>query len=780
VLTLALGIGANTAIFSVVNSVLLRRLPFREPDRLVQVWEANTKRGRIEMPASYPNFADWRDQCSAFETVVAYSDWNFNLTGVAEPERIQGALVSPAFFTTLGISPVVGRVFSGADDQPGKDLVVVISARLWQRRFASDPAIIGRSLNLTDKVFTVIGVVPDGAQRPVQSEEIELWVPLSHGVALNNRFGHYLSVLARLKNGTTLPEASADLNTIAARLQQQYPDSNVNNSVRLVPLQEQLVGNYKRSLFVLLGAVALVLLIAATNIANMLLARASARKRELAIRMALGASRMRIARQLLTESLLLATFGGLGGLLLAVWGVELLSKLSSSGLPRANEISVDGRTLVFTTAVSLITGLFFGLFPALQSSRLHSNEALKGEGRTTSARRQRARSVLVVSEVALSLILLVGAGLLIRSFHALQSIDPGFSSANILTMRLNLSGPKAKSGAQAIAFQSQLLERIKALPGVQSVATRSFVPITNDWALLSFAIAGRPPDSANRPIAYYNAISPEYFSTMRIPLVTGREFNPQDIRGKQNVAIVNSTLARRYFPNEDPLGKRITLDDQDLAADSWATIVGVVGDTKPTSLDGDSVAELYMPYAQQPEPSLSLLVRSTVNSTGISAAIRNEVLALDKDQPVYDIKTLSGLLSDSVATPRFRTSLLALFAMVALILAAVGLYGVVTYSVTQTTHDIGVRMALGAGVSDVLRLVLKNGMKLALIGVAVGLAGAFALTRLMSALLFGIRPTDAITFVVVSVGLIATALFACYLPARRATKIDPLEALRYE
>jgi putative ABC transport system permease protein len=680
----------------------------------------------------------------------------------------------------LGISPVVGRVFSGADDQPGKDLVVVISARLWQRRFGSDPAIIGKSLNLTDKVFTVIGVVPDGAQRPVQSDEIELWVPLSHGVALKNRYGHYLSVLARLKSGITLPEANADINTIASRLQQQYPDSNADATVRLVPLHEQIVGNYQRSLLVLLAAVSLVLLIAAANIANMLLARAAARKRELAIRMALGASRIRIVRQLLTESLLLSAFGGIGGLLLAVWGVQLLARLSSAGLPRANEIAIDVRALLFTAAVSLLTGLAFGVFPALQSSRPHSGEALKGEGRTTTAKRQRARNLLVVSEVALSLILLVGAGLLIRSFLALQSVDPGFNSANILTMRLNLSGPKAKSGTQAIAFQSQLLERIKALPGVQSAATRSFVPITNDWALLSFAIAGRPLDSANRPIAYYNAISPEYFSTMRIPLVSGREFNPQDVRDKQNVAIVNSTLARRYFPNEDPLGKRITLDDQDLAPDSWTTIVGVVGDTKPKSLDGDPAAELYMPFAQQPEPSLSLLVRSTVDPTGISAAIRNEVLALDKDQPVYNIKTLGGLLSDSVATPRFRTSLLALFAMVALILAAVGLYGVVTYSVTQSTHDFGVRMALGACVSDVLKLVLKNGMKLALAGVAVGLAGAFALTRLMAALLFGVKPTDIITFAIVSVGLIAIALFACYVPARRATKIEPIEALRYE
>ena len=780
IIVLALSIGANTAIFSVVNSVLLRQLPFKNPDRLVQIWETRPAKGRIEIPASYPNFADWRDQTSAFESVVAYSDWNFNLIGAGEPERIQGALVSPAFFTTLGITPVVGRVFSAGDDQPGQDQVVVLGASLWQRRFGSDPNVIGKTLNLADKVFTVIGVIPQGSQRPVQSGEIELWVPLSHGVSLTNRYGHYLNVLARLKTSTTLEQASADMNTIAVRLQQQYPSSNVDASIRLVPLQEQLVGNYKRSLLLLQGAVVLVLLIAVANIANMLLARASTRKKEIAIRTALGAGRMRIVRQLLTESMLLSLIGGAAGLLIAKWGVNLLLKLSPSTLPRANEISVDLSTFAFTVAVSLLAGVFFGIFPALQSSRSNFNDALKEAGRSTPAGRQRARSLLVVSELALSLILLVGAGLLIRSFLSLQSVDPGFHSKNILTMRLDLSGQKSKSGKQAIAFHSQLLERIKSLPGVESAATRSFVPITSDWAYLSFAMEGQPIDKANRPVAYYNAVSPEYFETMHIPLLKGRALSQQDVRGTQNVVIINSTLAHRYFANADPLGKRITLDDVDFTPDSWATVVGVVGDTKPKSLDGDPAAEIYMPFAQQPEPSLSLLVRTAADPNSTAAAIRNEVLALDKDQPVYSIKMLDGLLSESIATPRFRTLLLGLFATVALILATVGIYGVMSYSVTQATHDIGVRMALGARVSDVLKLVMKNGAKLALAGVAVGLAGAFALTRLMSALLFGVTPTDAATFVIVSGVLFGVALFACYWPARRATKVDPLVALRYE
>jgi putative ABC transport system permease protein len=780
IIVLALGIGANTAIFSVVNSILLRPLPFTDPERLVQLSESRVKRGAAQMPASYPNFADWRDQNSLLENLVAYSDWNFNLTGLGEPERIQSALVSPAFFTTLGIKPIVGRVFSSDEDQAGKDLVVVIGRRLWQRRFNSDPGIVGQTLNLNDRVFTVIGVIPEGAQRPVESDEIELWAPLSHGSGLKNRYAHYLSVLGRLKVGATLQQANAEMTTIASRLQQQYPDSNVDAGVRLVPLHEQLVGDYKASLYLLLGAVAFVLLIAAANIANMLLARASSRKKEIAIRTALGASRTRIVRQLLTESMLLSLIGGTLGLLIAMWGVELLLTLGPSGLPRTNEVVVDARVLGFTLGVSLLTGMFFGLIPALQSSRPDCNETLKEGGRRASGGRQRARNLLVVSEIALSLILLVGAGLLIRSFLRLQSVSPGFNSRNVLTMRLDLSGQKSKSGKQAIAFQSQLIERIKALPGVQSAATRSFVPITSDWAYLSFAVEGHPIDRANRSVAYYNGVSPEYFQTMQIPLTNGREFNQQDVKGTQNVAIINTTLAHRYFSNENPIGKRITLDDADFSADSWTTIVGIVGDTKPKSLDGDPAAEMYMPFAQQPEPSMSLMVRCANDPASVAAAIRAEVLALDKDQPVYSIKTLDSLLSASVATPRFRTLLLGLFATLALILATVGIYGVMSYSVIQGTHEIGIRMALGANVTDVLLLILKNGMRLALAGVAIGLVGAFALTRLMSTLLFGVEPTDGMTFTIVSAGLIGIAMFACYVPARRAAKVDPLVALRYE
>ena len=784
ILALTLGIGANTAIFSVVNSVLLRPLPYSDPGRLMQLWEASEKRGRSEVPASYPNFADWRDQNHVFEHVAAYSDWSFNLTGAGEPERIRSAIVSPTFFAVLGIKPIRGRVFLSGEDERGKDLVAVISESLWQRRFNSDPNIVGRLLNLDDKSFTVVGVIARGVQTPLLPDEIELWAPVSHGFALTNRYGHYLSVIARLKPDATQQQAQADMNTIAGRLEQQYPESNKGRGVRVVPLTEQVVGNLRTSLFVMLGAVVFVLLIASANVANMLLARAAGRQKEIAIRTALGAGRWRIVRQLLTESMLLALISGTLGLLVALWGIGLLVALSPADLPRIKEVTIDFRVLGFTLAVSLLTGILFGLLPAFQASRFNLNERLKAGSRsaTSGVSRQRLRSFLVVAEVALSLVLLVGAGLLIRSFLRLQSVNPGFNAANILTMQLDLNGPNYKKGAQIIAFHDQLLERIKRLPGVQYASTRSFVPIANDaaFAFLRFNVEGRQPDVSEGPVAFYNATSPEYFQTMTIPLLKGRGFSDRDTRGSQNVAIVNQTLARRYVGNEEEaIGKRITLEDHPKEED-WITIVGVVGDTKPRELRSEPVAELYMPFDQQPEPGMSLMIRYQSSSAGIAAAVRNEVLTLDKNQPVYAIRTLDSVLSESVAAPRFRTLLLAVFAGVALILAGVGIYGVISYAVSQRTHEIGIRMALGARAADVLQLVVTGGMRLALIGVAIGLAGAFALTRLMTTLLFGVTPTDAVTFVGIPAILLVVALLACYLPARRATKVDPLVALRYE
>jgi putative ABC transport system permease protein len=783
VLTLVLGIGANTAIFSVVNAVLLRPLPYSDPAQLMQLWETRVNKGRNEIPVSYPNFADWRDRNHAFEQVVAYSDWSFNLIGIGEPERIRSAIVSPAFFSVLGIKPLRGRVLLSGEDERGKDLVVVISESLWQRKFNSDPNIIGKSLNLDDKSFTVVGVIPRGAQAPLLSEEIELWAPVSHGFGFTNRYGHYLNVIARLKSGATLQQAQADMNNIAGQLQEQYPESNKDWGVRVVSLNEQVVGNFRISLLVMLGAVVFVLLIASANVANMLLARAADRQKEIAIRTALGAGRWRIVRQLLAESMLLSLVSGTLGLFVALWGIELLVALSPSDLPRVKEVTVDLRVLGFTLAVSLLTGILFGLLPALQASRPRLNERLKAGGRSAMSGigRQRMRSSLVVAEIALSLMLLVGAGLLIRSFLRLQAVNPGFNSSNVLTMQLDLSGPNYEKGSQVIAFHNQLLERIKRLPGVEHASTRSFVPIASDasFAYLRFNIEGRQTDASDPSVAYYNAVSPDYFQTMMIPLRKGRSFSDRDVRETQNVAIVNETLARRYFGNEDVIGKRITLEDHPKEAD-WITVVGVVGDTKPRELHTEPVAELYMPYDQQPEPGMALMIRSSSADPGLAAAVRSEVLALDKNQPVYSIRKLDSVLSESVAAPRFRTLLLGIFAGLALILAAVGIYGVISYAVSQRTQEIGIRMALGAQAADVLKLVVKGGMTLALIGVVLGLAGAFALTRLMTTLLFGVRPTDAATFATVSVGLIVVALFACFIPARRATKVDPLVALRYE
>jgi putative ABC transport system permease protein len=783
VITLVLGIGANTAIFSVVNAVLLRPLPYSNPGRLTQLWETKVQKGRNEIPASYPNFADWRDRNHVFEQVVAYSDWSFNLTGIGEPERIPSAIVSPAFFSVLGIQPLKGRVLLSGEDERGKDLVVVISESLWQRKFNSDPNIIGRSLNLNDKSFTVVGVIARGVQAPLLSDEIELWAPVSHGLGFTNRYGHYLSVIARLKPGATLQQAQADMKNIGDQLEEQYPESNKDLGVRVVSLNEQVVGNFRLSLLVMLGAVLFVLLIASANVANMLLARAAERQKEIAIRTALGAGRWRIVRQLLTESLLLSLTSGILGLLVAVWGIQLLVALSPADLPRVREVTVDLRVLGFTLAVSLLTGILFGLLPALQASRPQLNERLKSGGRsaTSGVSHRRVRSVLVVAEIALSLMLLVGAGLLIRSFLRLQAVNPGFNSRNVLTMQLDLSGPNYKKGAQVIAFHDQLLEKIKRLPGVQYASTRSFVPIASDasFAYLLFHIEGRETDVSEGSVAFYNAVSPDYFQTMMIPLRKGRSFSDRDVRGSQNVAIVNETLAGRYFGNEDALGKRITLEDHPKEED-WITVVGVVGDTKPRELHKEAVAELYMPYDQQPEPGMALMIRSASADPGVAAAVRSEVLALDKNQPIYSIRTLDSVLSESVATPRFRTLLLGVFAGVALILAAVGIYGVISYAVSQRTQEIGIRMALGAQAADVLKLIVKGGMTLALLGVALGLAGSFALTRLMTTLLFGVKPTDATTFTIVSMGLIVVALFACFIPARRATKVDPLVALRYE
>ncbi|HKQ90374.1 MAG TPA: ABC transporter permease [Blastocatellia bacterium] len=784
VITLSLGIGANTAIFSVIDALMLRPLSFREPDNLFQVWETDVKHGYNEMDAAYPNFADWRDQNQVFEQIAIYSNGTYNLTGAAEPERIQGAIVSPTFFPLLGVKPMLGRVFLPEEDHPKKVFSVVMSERLWRRRFNSDPQIIGRNISIDLESFIVIGVVPNILDLAELPNDTDLWMPISHGYGFDNRRGHGYLVMARLKQGVTREQAQADIDRIAGSLAMRHPDSNTSHGVKLVPLQEQIVGDFKLALLALLGAVLFVLLIASANVANMLLARAADRQKEISIRAALGAGRFRLIRQLLAESLLLAGLGGGGGLLLAVWGVYLLVTFGPAELPRAGDVAVDGRALGFTLAVSLLTGIIFGLAPALQASRPDLNEALKDgrRGATGSAGQRRMRSLLVVSEIALSLVLLVGAGLLMKSFLKLQAVDPGFNPNNMLTMRVSMEGPNYEKVESRIVFHDQLLDKIKALPGVQSAGARYRIPLAPDdgYANLAFAVEGRLTDPANRPTAFYNTVSPELFRTMEIPLSKGRPFNAHDDQKAQKVIIINETLTRRYFPGEDPIGKRMTLEDENPKEEDWATIVGVVKDTKPLTMDGKPAPEMYMPFAQQPGRSMALMIRTTNKPESVAAAVRHSVQALDRNQLVYGVRTFERVVAESVATPRFRASLIGVFAVVALILAMVGVYGVMSYAVTQRTREIGIRMALGAEPRDALKMVMKQGAKLAVAGVAIGSGGAAALTWLIEGLLFDVRAADPATFVAAPLLLAGAALLACYLPARRATKVEPIVALRCE
>ncbi len=780
VLTLALGIGANTAIFSLVNGVLLRPLPFPEPDRLIWLQEHDPG-AVIERPAvSYLNFLDWRDQNSVFTHVAVVDDVGFNVGGES-PERVEGMRASADLFTLLRVEPALGRAFTAEEDRPGGEKVVVLAHGLWKRLFGADRGVLGRTIRLNDEPHTVVGVLPpDFTLLP----GIDVWVPLAVDPVLTERGHHWLSAVARLKPGVSPADAQADMTAIARRLEQDYPQSNANHGVLVMPLQGALVEDIAPPLFVLMGAVGFVLLIASANVANLLLARSAARQREIAIRASLGAGRGRIVRQLLTESLLLSLLGGGAGLLLGTWLRDTLASLIPADVSLAEMVRMDGRVLAFTVGTTLLTGILFGMAPAFQASRGAVSEALKegGWSATAGPARHRLRSALVVSEVALASILLVGAGLMIRSFHRLRGVDPGLDPENVLTLRVSLPEAKYRERAQVAGFFDATLKRVAALPGAAAAGAILRLPLTGrggwDWG---FTVEGRPsaPPGQNHGLSNFQVVTPDYFRAMGVRILKGRVFGERDRDGAPGVVLVNETLARAFWPTEDPVGKRLRLGGEDPNV-PWLTIVGVVNDVRYRGLDAAIRQDLYLPSAQAPQREMSMVVRTASEPMGLAAAVRAAVLSVDADLPIYRVRGMREVVDASLGQQRFPLQILAAFALLALVLAAVGIYGVMSYAVTQRTHEIGVRMALGAGRAEVLRMVVGQGLRLAIMGVAVGLAGSLALTRLLSSLLFGVSATDPATFVGVPVLLAAVAALACYIPARRATRVDPMVALRCE
>ncbi len=785
VLTLALGIGANTAIFSITNAVLLRALPYRDAERLVIVWEKN--QGTEQNTVSPANFFDWQEQNSVFEGMAAFYDYRNSLSGDGEPEEVSGQITTDNLFSVLGVNAMLGRTFTPEDGKPGQNNVVIISYGLWQRRFGGDPNMIGRKVILNAVEHTVIGVLPPDVKWHIRKNSqtgraAELWTPRAINTEFRQFRGRFICTVARLKPGFTLQQARAEMGTIAGRLAEQYKQFNSGHSVNLVPLRQQLAGEIRRALLVLMGAVGFVLLIACANVANLLLARGAARQKEIAVRAALGAGRGRIVRQLLTESLLLAAMGGVAGLVLAWVGTEALVSLSPPELGDFQNVEISTPVLGFTFTVALLTGVVFGLAPAFEASNIRLSDTLKEAGRSLAGttRSRRLRSALVVAEIALALVLLVGAGLLARSFLRLQGVDTGFNARNVLTMRVALPGARYTDDAKRINFFTQALERTQTLPGVEAAGAINYTPFLGLGTSTGFKIEGRPtlPTVQGMKSIGVCVTDQNFFRALQIPLKRGRLFTEQEVREKRNVVVINETLAKKYFPNEDPLGRRLIIP---LRPPTVPTeIIGIVGDVKHTGLEQQAEPMSYWPIAQQPSPFMTFVLRTRGDATTVAAAVRNVVQTLDPQQPVGEVRTLASLVGDSIARQRFNTLLLAVFAAVALALSAVGIYGVISYSVAQRTHEIGIRTALGANSADVLRLVLKQGMKLTLLGVAVGLLAAVALTRLIKNLLFSVGVTDPLTFVALPLLLASVALLACYLPARRAAKVDPMVALRHE
>ena len=778
IVTLAFGIGANTAIFSVVDAVLLSPLSFPEPERIVVVDGTNPNLGIAEGGAtSVPDFSDWRNQSSSFEQIAAFVAGGTVLVTNDEPERVRGTSVTEDFFPLFHTAPLKGRLIQPDEFKDGNDYVAIVSYALWQRRFGGSDSVIGSKVKISNFGITIVGVMPPGFDYASQTE---IWFPRPIDPAKEQRFNRFLTVVGRLKPGVDIEQARSEMTLINERLAQSYVETNRGWNVKLTKLHDRLVGNVRASLWILLGAVTLVLLIACANVANLQLARATYRQREIAVRTALGASRFRIIRQLLTESVLLSLVSGALGLALSIWLTRLLVSISPPNSPRFEEIGMDFRVFGFAFAVAFVTGVVFGLVPAIQTSKIDLNETLKESGRSGShARRNRIGSALMVSEIALSFMLLVGAGLLIKSFIRLREVNPGFNPSNMLTMRVSLPAGKYQQGEPRLQVYRQVIERISGVPGVASAGAVTQLPLRGDNFNLGrgYLREGDPQTSEAAGNANWLTVTPTYFDTMQIPLKAGRSFTERDTNDAPKVMMVNETLARKLWPGESPVGRKIWVwyDEK-----FFREIIGVVGDTR-LSLDTEAESQMYIPFAQDAGwGTLSLVVRTNGEPTALAGAVRNEIRALDKGFVIYNLKTLDEVVAVAAAPRRTPMLLLSSFAGVAMLLAMLGIYGVTAYYVTQRTHEIGVRMALGARMRDVLMLVLSRGVIFALIGIAIGMAGAFGLTRYLTTLLFGVQPVDLTTFLSVAAILIIVALLACVIPARKAAKVDPLVALRYE
>jgi putative ABC transport system permease protein len=784
VIALTLGIGANTAIFTVVNAVLLRSMPYTDAERLAVVWEKRP--ANAQNVINLGNFYDWKDQNTVFADMAAFFDLNRNLTGDGEPEEVAAQIATTNLFSVLGVNAVKGRTFAPDEGKPGQPKVIVIGYDLWQRRFGGDPNIVGRSITLNNEPNTIIGVLPSDVGWHVQKGSMikkapEIWSPWQVSNELRERKGRFARAVGRLKPGVTLAQAQNEMNMIGARLEQQYPDFNTNWGVTVVPLRTQFTGEIRKPLLILLGAVGFVLLIACANVANLLLARAASRRKEIALRAGLGAGRWRIARQLLTESLLLSVLGGAFGLLLAWWGTKALVALSPAGLMDLRHVGVNLPVLGFTFGLTLLTGIIFGLVPALEAARFDLNESLKEGGKNIGggARSHRLRNLFVVTQVALALVLLVGAGLLMKSLNRLQSVEPGFEPNNLLTMQISLPGRKYDTDPKVIDFFKRAIEQLQAVPGVEVAGAISFLPFAGPHSGTNIEIEGQPKLPPGQELGTGVCVTDaNYFRAMKIPLKRGRLFTEQEATEMRHVVVVNETFVRVNLPGQDPIGKRVTINMKDENVPS--EIIGVVGDNKHMGVDTEVEPMAYWPHPELTYSSMTLAIRTQSEPSSIAPAARNVIRNLDPEQPVGEVSTMNGLMAKSIARSRFNATLLAVFSLVALVMAAVGIYGVISYSVQLRTHEIGVRMALGAQRRDVLRLIVRQGISLGLIGVAAGLVASFGLTRLIASLLFEVTATDATTFGLVAAGLFLITLIACYIPARRATKVDPLVALRYE